>query len=95
MKRKILLVLLSLILVTGCGSKKESKKDKVKDNKPTETIVEEPKEPEYVDDNTIIVSLYDRNGNTLKLQKEYNKTTSTDDKSYKPVATFSLVDSKL
>ena len=72
MKRKILLVLLSLILVTGCGSKKESKKDKVKDNKPTETIVEEPKEPEYVDDNTIIVSLYDRNGNTLKLQKEYN-----------------------
>jgi len=71
MKKRIFLFLIISFFLVGCGPKKKEKPK----TKPKETYKEpEPEvtEPTYVDENQIIVGLYDRNGTTLKLQKEYN-----------------------
>lgn len=65
--KKILLLILIILLVTGCNNKSESEENVV------ETIDEvvEKEEEKYVDDNPIIVGLYE---NDISLIKEY--TTS-------------------
>ena len=71
MKKKILIIAL-IILCSGCSffNKKEESQKENKDNEVIEEVVEE--EPKYVDDNPIKIGLYDRNGNTIKLLKEYS-----------------------
>ena len=70
--KKIFIITLSFLCLCGC-SKDERINQENNDLKPAttgSTAIEEPKT--YVDDNNIIVGLYDRSGNTLSLKKEYN-----------------------
>ena len=62
--KKIILILICLIISVGC----ENEKDIKDDIKEPEKIIEEVKEPEYVDTNPIVVGLYYKG----KLVDNYN-----------------------
>ena len=74
--KKVLIILLSVILLTGCSffDKKEEKKKE--ESKKIEEVKEpentEPEEPKYVDDNTTPIGLYERSGSKLKKLSEFS-----------------------
>ena len=73
--KKLLVMLISIFLLTGCSlfdKKEEPAKKSATDQKEEIKKEEEPKEPEYVDDNNTPIGLYERNGSTLKLLTEFN-----------------------
>ena len=73
--KKLLVMLISIFLLTGCSifdKKEEPAKKSATDQKEEIKREEEPKEPEYVDDNNTPIGLYERNGSTLKLLTEFN-----------------------
>lgn len=76
--KKYLLLLICVFIISGCSLFKKSDDTITNDNdskvKQSVDIVEEDKEekPSYVDDNTIKIGLYERNGSTLKLLTEFN-----------------------
>ena len=73
--KKILTVSLVLFLCCGCSFKKEAEKNEPVEQKTNVKKIEEkeePKAPEYIDDNQIKVALYDRSNNVLTLQKDFN-----------------------
>ena len=71
MKRNLLLMCLFIILICGCGTKKEKqiKKDDISKIEEKAEIIEEPK---YVDDNPIKIAFYNKNGYVLSLAKGYS-----------------------
>lgn len=72
--KKVFIILMMTLVLTGCFNKdNDSKKDhvpKIKEETKKEEIVDDI--PKYVDDNNIVMGLYDRNGNTLTLYKEFS-----------------------
>ena len=69
--KKVFLIMTALLLLTGCGEKKEIIPDNNKEEEKEEEI---PAEPVYVDDNPITVGMY-MNG---KLVTEYSTTFRND-----------------
>ena len=73
MKNKISLLMLTVLLISGCNLfNKEEKvelKEKQFDTKPVEVVEDKPK---YVDDNPIKIAFYSKSGNNLSLVHEYN-----------------------
>ena len=72
--KKLFILLVIPLIITGCFSKEDdSEKDyvpKIKEEVKKEEVVEE--KPKYIDDNNIQIGLYDRNGSTLTLYKEFS-----------------------
>ena len=58
MKKTLLLLLIGIILLTGCNQKKATEKQDVK-KEPEIDVPLEPEVDEYVDDNPIVVGLYE------------------------------------
>lgn len=59
--KKIVSILVMILLLTGCSTKKEEKKEIKKE----EVKIEEKKE-EYVDNNPIVIGIYENNTNLIK-----------------------------
>ena len=60
MKKTIQLLLISLILLSGCGKKNETKKEDINSNIEIDVPLE-PEEDDYIDNNPITVGLYENN----------------------------------
>ena len=64
MKKTLLILLIGIILLTGCNQKKKEKKQDI-NKEPEIDVPLEPEVDEYVDDNPIIVGLYENNYNLV------------------------------
>lgn len=71
MKSKISLLILAILLISGCSFFQKEENIELKE-KPVEQKEEIVEEPEYFDDNTIKVAFYNKNGYSLSLAHDYN-----------------------
>ena len=70
--KKLIILLVSIVLLSGCSFFKNESKEVKEEPKPQEVEKEEEKEPEYTDDNTMPIGLYERNGSKIKKLSEYS-----------------------
>ena len=71
--RKVLLIIIGICLLSGCGEKKVSIQPTSNDQKKEETVTEQ-----YIDENPIKIGLYDNVGQKYILYKSYSTNMAPD-----------------